>query len=268
MTPILEQLVQCALAAGTAIQEVAVQSDRGVRLKSAGDPVTAADHISDALLRALLPKIVPAAWLSEESSDDRRRLLCDQVWIVDPLDGTKEFVAQVAQYAVSIALVRNNIPVIGVVHNPATGECFAAERGSGAWTTEGNRLRVAEGITLLGSRSEIKSGEFAAFEGWKVEAVGSIAYKLGLVASGHGAVTISRGPKWEWDVAAGALIVEEAGGRVCDADGNPYRLNQPHPKVRGVIAGAPLAVQSAIDRIAVIGMSDRMAELERHPGDQ
>jgi len=96
---------------------------------------------------------------------------------------------------------------------------------------------------------------------WQVEHVGSIAYKLGLVAAGQGAVTLSRGPKWEWDVCAGALLVEEAGGVATDVFGAPLRFNQPFPKVKGVLAGAPDARRRALAQVSALGPSDRMNEL-------
>jgi myo-inositol-1(or 4)-monophosphatase len=258
---VLQDVVDCAIAAGAAIQEVAGRIDRSVTTKAGGDPVTAADHASDALLRERLPRIVPAAWLSEETADDRARLGATDVWIVDPLDGTKEFVEGVPQYAVSIALVRDGAPVIGVIHNPSSKEWFAAARGEGAFASPGARTRVAEGTTMLASRSEMRAGEFEAFTDWKTEAIGSIAFKLALIASGRGAVTLSRGPKWEWDVAAGALLVEEAGGFAGDVLGSRFTLNQEFPKVRGVLAGAPNAARAALDRIRAVGVSVRMAEL-------
>jgi len=183
------------------------------------------------------------------------------VWIVDPLDGTKEFITGVPEYAVAVALVEDGEPVLGVVHNPVTGETFWAERGGGA-VLNGQPIHVAEGRVVLASRSETKRGEFTPFEDWEVRPVGSIQYKLALVAAGQGAVTWSRGPKHEWDVCAGALIVREAGGLATELAGTPLRYNRPRPKVRGILAGAPQAHARALAELATIGASDRMAELD------
>jgi myo-inositol-1(or 4)-monophosphatase len=193
---------------------------------------------------------------------DQKRL-----WVVDPLDGTKEFVKGIPEYTVAIALVDSGVPVLGVVHNPVTGETYWAERGSGAYThSNGHGLEsigVAEGNGLLASRSEVKRGEFGPFESrWDVRVVGSIEYKLALIAAGKGAVTFSRGPKHEWDVCAGAVIVEEAGGKVTDLFGEPPRFNQPFPKTKGILAGAPAAYERALGEIRELGASDRMAEME------
>jgi myo-inositol-1(or 4)-monophosphatase len=154
------------------------------------------------------------------------------------------------------------VQVLGVVHNPATGDTFWAERGGGAFRN-GERIHVVEGETVLASRSETGYGEFAQFPSWHVRPVGSIEYKLALVAAGEAAVTWSRGPKHEWDVCAGALIVEEAGGIATELAGTPLRFNQPRPKVRGILAGAPSAYARALTELAAVGASERMAELDR-----
>jgi myo-inositol-1(or 4)-monophosphatase len=167
---------------------------------------------------------------------------------------------------VAIALVENGEPVLGIVHNPVTGDTFSAARGSGAFRN-GEPVQVREGDRLLASRSETARGEFGPFEGaWNVQAVGSIEYKLALVAAGEAAVTFSRGPKHEWDVCAGSLIVLEAGGRASELFGEPLRFNQPFPKVKGILAGAPGAYEEARTQIASVGASDRMDEFKDAPG--
>jgi myo-inositol-1(or 4)-monophosphatase len=157
--------------------------------------------------------------------------------------------------------VEDGDPVLGFVQNPATGEKFWATKRGGAFRN-GIPIRVAEGNRLLASRSEIARGEFTPFvDSWDVVHVGSIEYKLGLVASGDAAVTLSRGPKWEWDVCAGALIVTEAGGHVSDIFGDPLRFNRPLPKVKGILAGAPEACRRVLEQVSKLGPSDRMNEL-------
>ena len=240
--------------------EVAQKGDQG--------PVTRADREADALLKAELRRLVPdAAWLSEETADDPARLAAERVWIVDPLDGTKEFVAGVPEYAVAVALVERGEAVLGVVYNPPKDEMYWAIRGGG--TSSGLQLGVPgvrEGSRLLASRSETKRGEFEPLRAaWDVVPVGSIEYKLALIAAGKGAATVSRGPKWEWDVCAGALLVTEAGGRVSEALGAPLRYNQPRPKVAGILAGAPAAYATLLADVRRIGASDRMAELDSPP---
>jgi len=231
-----------------------------VDTKADDSPVTRADREADTLLREALPRILPAGWLSEETKDDEARLDERRVWIVDPLDGTKEFVAGVPEYAVAVALVEKGEPILGMIHNPVTGDEFWAVRGEGAYRN-GSAIRVGESDVMLASRSEVKRGEFEPFTDWTVRATGSIAYKLALIAAGEGGATISRGPKHEWDVCAGTILVAEAGGRVADAFGGPLRFNQAFPKVRGILAGAPAAYERCLALVREIGASDRMQEL-------
>lgn len=258
---LLDETAGIAAAAGRLIQTVRAE---GVDADSKGDmgPVTRADREADGLLKRELRRLMPAGWLSEETADSPERLGTERLWIVDPLDGTKEYVQGLEEYAVAIALVEADQPVLGVVHNPATGDTFAAARGGGAYRN-GASIQVREGDVILASRSETVRGEFEPFEGtWRVTPVGSIQYKLALVAAGEGAVTFSRGPKHEWDVCAGVLIVVEAGGSATDLFGEPLRFNRPFPKTRGILAGAPGAYARALEELTRVGASDRMSELD------
>lgn len=256
---LLEATRKIAREAGILIQKIQAE---GVEATSKEDqsPVTRADREADALLKHELLALEPAAWLSEETSDNPDRLNETRLWVVDPLDGTKEFMKGLPEYSVAIALVEDGQPILGVVHNPATGDTFSAARGLGAFR-DGVSIRVEEGDRLLASRSEIKRGEFEPFqENWDVEPIGSIELKLALVAAGDAAATFSRGPKHEWDVCAGALIVSEAGGIATDLFGEPLRFNQSFPKVKGILAGAPETYRRAQQQIEAIGASDRMDE--------
>jgi myo-inositol-1(or 4)-monophosphatase len=257
---VLDAVADAARRAGAVIQRVRAE---GFEVLSKGDagPVTRADREADALLRDALPRIVPAAWLSEETVDDRARLGAERLWVVDPLDGTKEFVEGVPHYAVSVGLVERGEPILGVVHNPSSGVTVAALRGGPA-LRDGSPVRCAEGRRLGASRSEIRRGEFAPFEGeWAVEPLGSIAWKLALVATGEIAATVSRGPKHEWDVCGGAALVAAAGGRVADCFGEELRFNREFPKTKGVLAGAPGAWARLRARLDEVGVSDRMDEM-------
>jgi myo-inositol-1(or 4)-monophosphatase len=256
----MEAVLKAVRDAGAAIQAV---RSAGFSVEQKGDqgPVTQADHAADALLRERLLAVRKAGWLSEETADNPARLSEPSLWVVDPLDGTKEFVKGLPEYSVAVALVEQGIPRLSAVHNPSTGETFWAERGHGAWC-DGRRVRVTESLRLLASRSEMRRGEFEPFGEWELEPIGSIEFKLALVAGGRAAVTLSRGPKHEWDVCAGALLVEEAGGIATDVFGGPLQYNQPFPKVRGVLAGAPEAYARALARIRETGASDRMAEMD------
>ncbi len=257
---LLPHVRHVAVEAGHLIERIRQEGFEAMS-KDDKSPVTRADHEADAVLKRELLALEPAAWLSEETADNRDRLRASRLWVVDPLDGTKEFMKGLPEYSVAIALVENGEPVLGVVHNPATGETFSAALGAGAFRN-GEPIRVQEGDSLLASRSETARGEFEPFEeAWHVRPVGSIEYKLALIAAGEAAVTFSRGPKHEWDVCAGAIIVREAGGLASELFGEPLRFNQPFPKVKGILAGAPRAYETARTQIAAIGASDRMDEL-------
>jgi myo-inositol-1(or 4)-monophosphatase len=214
------------------------------RKEERGDPVTAADHAADALLRRVLPR-PGEGWLSEESVDDPSRLGRERVWVVDPIDGTREFVEGIPEWCVSIGLLEHDVPVAGGIFNPATDELVIGSVETGV-TYNGAPARVREPredepITVLASRSEIRRGEWDGLEeeGVVVRPCGSVAYKLSLVAAGLADATWTVVPKSEWDVAAGCALVRAAGGVVTLADGTEPRFNKPTPVFPNFVAGAP-----------------------------
>ena len=223
--------------------------------KAGGDPVTAADTaVNDLLLRTLPSE--GEGWLSEETADDPRRLDRRRVWVVDPLDGTREFIEGVPEWCVSVALVEDGIPVAGGICNPATGETVLGAAGHGV-THNGAGVRVRDravlaGAEVLASRSEVRRGEWArqAGGGFAVRPVGSVAYKLGLVAAGRADATWTLVPKHEWDVAAGAALVLAAGGAVVTPDGEPLLLNRARPKLPGLLAASPALVEAIRTHLA------------------
>lgn len=230
--------------------------------KGKDDPVTAADLASDRAIRAHLAAAFPDdAILSEETASDPTRTERHRVWIVDPMDGTKEFIGRIPEFAVSIALVQDGTPVAGVILNPAAGRAVAAAVGVGAfeapWSATGGLgtrrpARVSSCVSLadaavIASRTEISRGKFEPYAGWfrELRAVGSIAWKLGLVACGEADLNVSVAPKNEWDVCAGDLLVREAGGVYVDFDGEPRRYNQPDPLIDRFMAAGPAALVDA-----------------------
>ena len=260
----IDRVIEIAAEAGRVIQAL---REKGFQVEQKGTqgPVTDADRAADELLRTRLLALDGCGWLSEETADDNRRLQQERLWVVDPLDGTKEFVKGIPEYSVAIGLVENGTTILGVVHNPSTGDTYSASRGAGAFKN-GDPIEVAEGRRLLASRSEIKRGEFEAFASdWEVVPAGSIEHKLALIGAGEAGVTFSRGPKWEWDVCAGAVIVEEAGGVASDLFGDPLTFNKPFPKVKGILAGAPEVYRAALQALRDVGASDRMNEFDDLP---
>jgi myo-inositol-1(or 4)-monophosphatase len=212
--------------------------------KAGHDPVTEADRAVDAVLRKTLLR-EGEGWLSEETIDDFTRLDKERVWVVDPLDGTREFVQGIPEFCVSIAMVENGIPVAGGICNPATDELILGSRDTGV-TYNGQATKPSQrtdlhGALVLASRSEVKRGEWKQFESaeFNIRPMGSVAYKLGLVAAGRADLTFTLVPKNEWDVAAGAALVESAGGWTLKLDNSPLRCNQKDPLISGLLAGGP-----------------------------
>lgn len=190
-----------------------------VEYKQGDDPLTEADLQADAFLKKALRELRPdCGWLSEETVDDRQRLAEEAVWIVDPIDGTREFVEGLPEYVVAVALVESGTPTLAVIYNPAQDTIFSAVADGGTFCN-GQRVFCSE-VQSLGqaasvvSRSEIKRGEIDAFRPHlgAIRPVGSVAYKLALVAADQCDLNFSVAPKNEWDVCAGDLLVREAGG--------------------------------------------------------
>jgi myo-inositol-1(or 4)-monophosphatase len=225
------------------------------RRKSGDDPVTEADTQVDALLRRLLPRD-GEGWLSEETTDDLSRLERRRVWVVDPLDGTREFVEGIPEWSVSVGLVVDGEPVAGGICNPATGELILGAKGMGV-TLNGRPARVSgrerlEGATVVASRSEVKRGEWEGYRdgAFELRPTGSVAYKLGLVAAGRVDATWTLTPKHEWDVAAGVALVRAAGGVVIPGGPDEERFNRAQPKLSRLIAAPPQLLPQIQEEIA------------------
>ena len=208
------------------------------------DPVTEADRALDAVLRKELLRS-GEGWLSEESVDDPIRLQHSRVWVVDPLDGTREFVQGIPEFCVSIGFVENGRPVAGGICNPATNEIFLGSVESGV-TYNGkpahpSQRKTLDGALILASRSEVKRGEWKAFENssFKIRPMGSVAYKLAMVSAGLADVTFTLTPKNEWDVVAGAALVESAGGFVSTLEKTDLTANRRDPLLSGLLASGP-----------------------------
>lgn len=208
------------------------------------DPVTEADRALDTLLREHLLR-GGEGWLSEETLDDPTRLDKRHVWVVDPLDGTREFVAGIPEFCVSVALVEDGVPVCGGIFNPATDEVFLGSLDTGV-TLNGKLVHPSErksldGALVLASRSEVKRGEWKPFEktGFKIQNMGSVAYKLARVSAGLADVTFTLVPKNEWDVAAGAALVVSGGGFLSTLENGPLRCNNRRTLLSGLIASGP-----------------------------
>jgi myo-inositol-1(or 4)-monophosphatase len=236
----LEVAVDAAHAAGRAIRSL-YGRDIPIAQKGGAGPVTEADLASNACIQSILLSAFPAdGWLSEETADRADRLGKSRAWIIDPLDGTSEFTAGVPEFVVSIGLSVDGVAVLGVLYNPVTGETFSGIRGEGAWLN-GTPMAVSPtpdiaASTFCVSRTETGKGLLNRFDGrLHLQPMGSVAYKCGLVATGRYEGVFTYNPRNEWDICAGVAIIEAAGGRVTDRQGQPYRFNQADPLKKPLI---------------------------------
>jgi myo-inositol-1(or 4)-monophosphatase len=240
--------IQAALQAASLVASKFTPGAVEFKFKTGDDPVTAADHAINDVLREMLV-CTGEGWLSEETTDDLARVSKKRLWVVDPLDGTREFVAGIPEWCISVGLVEDGEAVAGGICNPCTGEMIVGSRTSGV-TYNGKPVRVSSrqdlaGAVVLGSRSESKRGEWDRFQNgsFTVRPMGSVAYKLGLVAAGLADATWTLVPKHEWDVAGGTALVQAAGGIVRTLDNVPVRFNSANPKLCGLVVSGPALYQ-------------------------
>jgi myo-inositol-1(or 4)-monophosphatase len=241
-TPELDR-IRAAIAEALEVLKTVRAGKFSVERKAGGDYVTAADHAINDTLRRLLPRD-GEGWLSEETADDLVRLESRRVWVVDPLDGTQEFVQELPEWCISVGLVEDGRPVAGGLCNPATDQLFLGAVG-GLVTLNGEPARVRDlhsldGTEIWASRSEVRRGEWdEPGAPYKVRPCGSVAYKMALVAAGVADATWTLTPKHEWDVAAGAALVQAAGGIVRTLNWEPPTFNNRKPWLSGFIAIPP-----------------------------
>ncbi|MBI1417020.1 MAG: 3'(2'),5'-bisphosphate nucleotidase CysQ [Limimaricola sp.] len=206
-------------------------------------PVTEADLEVDAMLRRELTRARPNyGWLSEETEDNPARLQATNTFIVDPIDGTRAFIEGAQDWAHSLAIAEHGRVTAAVVYLPLREMMFCAEAGGGA-TLNGqpivvSKLRELNSATVLAARPSLDPVHWrdGATPPVQRKFRTSLAYRLCLVAAGRFDAMLTLRPTWEWDVAAGALIVAEASGHATDRSGAPLRFNNPHPQVDGIVA--------------------------------
>ena len=213
--------------------------------KGPDNPLTQADLEANAAIQDIISRTFPDdGWLSEETRDSPERLAKRRVWIIDPLDGTKEFINRIPEFCICIGLVEDGVPILGVGYNPAREELFVGSVGSGltlngAPAGVGNQSDLGS-ARILASRSETARGEWHAYEHeLRIELTGSVGYKLALIAAGHADATFSLTPKNEWDICAGTALITCGGGIVTDRFGAPLRFNRPDTRLPGIIAANP-----------------------------
>lgn len=208
-------------------------------------PVTEADLAVNAMLEARLRAARPDyGWLSEETADDPARLDCERVFIIDPIDGTRGFIAGEPHFAHALAVAERGRVVAGVVFLPALGRLYAAEAG-GVALCDGQPIRAStraemDGATVLTTAPNMVPDHWpGGVPDLKRSFRASLAWRLCLVAEGRHDTLISFRDCWEWDIAAGALIAERAGAVVSDGRGEALRFNRPVPQSAGLMVGPP-----------------------------
>lgn len=245
----LELLIAGAREAGQ-IAMGHFRADPQVWDKGEAGPVTEADLAVDAHLRSLFCEARPDyGWLSEETEDDTDRLSKDRLFIVDPIDGTRAFVAGQDTWGHSIAVAENGQPTAAVVYLPAEDLIYAAALGQGS-TCNGKRLAVTDrneltGAHVLSNKTNMKPPFWREAPDVEITFRPALAYRMALVAEGAFDAMLTLRPTWEWDVAAGTLLISEAGGVARDQKGDTLRFNNPGAQVQGVIGANP-AISDAI----------------------
>jgi len=240
----LEVLEEAIRTAGAEALRFAVDGFETTQ-KADQSPVTSADLAVNRMLHTdLLAAFPHDGWLSEESPDDAGRLQKDRVWVVDPIDGTKAFINKVPEFCISVALIEHGHPTVAAIYNPSSNELFSAVRGGGlrlnCEPVDSRRVSAGERPIIALSLWERQIGRFAALDSFtQHRPMLSIAWSLALMACGRIDAVATCEPENEWDVAAGVLLITEAGGAITDGNGQALTFNRPTPRYRGIIATSP-----------------------------
>jgi len=230
------------------------QKSFDIERKDHNQSVTTADLEADHYLRETLLTAYPEyGWLSEETRDSTERLSKARVWVVDPLDGTREFIHGIPEFVVSVGLVEKGQPILGVIYNPVTAEIFAAATGvpttyNGAPAQLTHKSGLAES-SILSSRTEQEHGLWQPYNRsfGEVKTSGSVAYKMALTAVGKADFFVSLKPKNEWDICAGDFLIRNCGGSTLTRRGGIILYNSPDPFVPdGIVAGPQNLIDEAV----------------------
>ena len=218
--------------------------------KQPGSLVCEADLEVDAFLKRELGRLLPSAgWLSEETADHPERLVRGLCWLVDPIDGTRDYIRGRSGWSVAVALVSAGKPLIGRLVAPARGELWSAVAGRGAWLN-GRRLAASTRKDLVGARVPADLLPPEDLDLTTVEKPNSIALRIAMVADDRADLVATLRWGFEWDIAAATLIAREAGAAVSDAFGKPLSYNKRDPRAFGVLVSAPAIHRAAVERLA------------------
>jgi myo-inositol-1(or 4)-monophosphatase len=218
--------------------------------KEPGSPVCDADLDVDRFLRRELGALLPSAgWLSEETADAPERLDRGLIWLVDPIDGTRDFLRGRSGWAVSVALISEGRPLIGVLDAPARGEHWSAVAGQGA-VRNGERLRASTRSQFLGAR--VPADGLAKVDSMlvAVDKPNSIALRVAMVSANEADLVATLRWGYEWDIGAAALIAREAGAATTDAFGRNLAFNKRDPRAFGLLVSSPAIHPAAVDHLA------------------
>jgi myo-inositol-1(or 4)-monophosphatase len=255
----LTLIVEAAREAG---QLASTLRDRGLitEFKPGDSPVTNADLAADDLLKTTLRQARPEyGWLSEETIDNPGRLSAKRLFVVDPIDGTRAFLAGEPWWTVCIAVVEDGRPIVGAVIAPQLSEAYAAAAGAGA-TLNGQPIHASDACAIEDCGMIAHPAMFR-HEDWpkpwpkmRIARRNSTAYRLCLVASGAADATVTFAPKHDWDLAAADLIATEAGGYVGDHTGRTFTYNQAVPMQPSLVCCAPALTPLILDRVRHIAL--------------
>lgn len=218
--------------------------------KTPGSLVCEIDLAVDSFLKRELGALLPSAgWLSEETADAPERLEGGMIWLVDPIDGTRDFVRGRKGWAVSVALINAGRPLFGMLCAPARGEFWSGEAGRGSWRN-GERLVASDRRELAGARVPAHSLPPEDADLVMVDQPNSIALRIAMVAANEADLLATLRWGFEWDIGAAALIAREAGAVASDAFGQPLNYNKRDPRAFGVLVSAPPIHAAAVERLA------------------
>lgn len=251
----LKLLTDAAFAAGEIAKKYFGASPETWDKDDGQGPVTEADLAIDRMLHVdLLAARPDYGWLSEETEDGTARLSRPRVFIVDPIDGTRAFIAGKEHFSHSLAIAEEGEVIAAVVHLPIMGLTYSAQKGGGAFLN-GKPIKPSQQPNMQLARVLIKKNMLtpdfwpSGVPDFNVSSRPSLAYRMCLAAAGDYDAMVTLRDTWEWDVAAGDLIAREAGAIVTTRENLPPRYNNPTPKLAGMIAAGPPLHQQFIDRL-------------------
>ncbi|WP_424972313.1 inositol monophosphatase family protein [Dinoroseobacter sp. S76] len=253
----LDLLIDAAKAAGDIAERFWGQSPETWEKPDGAGPVTEADLAVDRMLHAELLAARPDyGWLSEETTDTPDRLERERVFIVDPIDGTRSYMAGHRTFAHALSVVENGRVTAGVVYLPLRDKLYAAAAGQGA-TLNGAPLTISPrheiaGAAMLAAKPTFDPRHWGGRSpGFERHFRSSLAYRLALIGEGRFDAMMTLRKSWEWDIAAGNLIVEEAGGQSSDRTGAPLRFNSAEAQTDGVVTANPVLHAALMDRLTL-----------------